>query len=571
MGNETRKETLSNQTRRENIIPQTGEVQYSDSKYHELLAPIIPQGYSVLELLSTAGGESDVYLIANGPHKEVIKLYRQGIDIKEATLQELKSLSEEYPEHLVKIYEVGYHTEAGRWYERMEYIPFGNLREFFPYGYGGKKLLDAVFDELKSALVVLHNNNLIHRDLKPENIMVRTKHPLDLVFADFGMSSSLDINLSRKMTMTVGGTFDYMAPESFMSVDGQTITGKGVDIWALGIIIYEMITGQTPFAGINPMMIGHKLITEGIIIDEEVIPIEFHDYIPLLERFLSNKQNNRKLFTNTNEANNYSVEFDDIETSNEKDNSEIFVDIKTPDYSSVSRLISLELDSLSESYKFLEALVEAKKRVNLSIKKNGEDHIDTIFEIYNLGIVYNELMNYSKAEELFEDVYTFRKNKFGENCKATISSKKYLEKVRKSQMKYKIPELSEKYLLIQGVLEDYLAYEDADAEEVDDDDYESWTEKVNHKEAVYKNNLSNNIEIIESLAKQNIPAAQLLLGIYFLRNKCIDYNTLSGNALDIALDESIENEKLGRSWVIKAADQDFQPAIEFLEEWDSDI
>lgn len=284
--NETRKESArSNQTRREGDDIKASSY-HSTSHYHDLLSPILPPGYSVLSLLSSKGGESDVYLIAKGPDKEVIKLYRPGVDIKESTLQEMKTLSEKYPEHLIEIYDIGYHTEAGRWYERMEYASHGNLRSFVPYGYAGKRLIDAVCHEIKSALEVLHENNLIHRDLKPENIMVRSKNPLDLVFADFGMSSSIDNAMSQKMTMTAGGTPEYMAPESFMSMDGQTITGPAVDLWAFGIILYEMITGHTPFEGIHPLMIGNKIITEGVLIDEEEIPVEFHEYLPLLKSYL---------------------------------------------------------------------------------------------------------------------------------------------------------------------------------------------------------------------------------------------------------------------------------------------
>jgi serine/threonine-protein kinase len=96
------------------------------------------------------------------------------------------------------------------------------------------------------ALVYLHDNNVVHRDLKPENIMILPNGSLKLM--DFGIA--LDTTL-RKVTWSglspTMGTPDYMAPEQVKGLRGDVRT----DIYSLGAILYEMLTGEVAFSGDN--------------------------------------------------------------------------------------------------------------------------------------------------------------------------------------------------------------------------------------------------------------------------------------------------------------------------------
>lgn len=103
--------------------------------------------------------------------------------------------------------------------------------------------------EVTLSLEYLHAANIMYRDLKPENILLdRWGH---LKLADFGFAKEVETK-----TWTLCGTAEYMAPES-IQITGH---GAGVDWWALGVLIFEMLTGATPFTGSSPMQIYSNVL-----------------------------------------------------------------------------------------------------------------------------------------------------------------------------------------------------------------------------------------------------------------------------------------------------------------------
>ena len=94
------------------------------------------------------------------------------------------------------------------------------------------------FIQVINGINFLHDNNFIHRDIKPENILLDDKNYIKL--CDFGWCVKLEEN---EMRNTICGTYEYMSPE----LVNNKQYNYNVDIWALGILLYEMIHGKSPF------------------------------------------------------------------------------------------------------------------------------------------------------------------------------------------------------------------------------------------------------------------------------------------------------------------------------------
>jgi protein kinase X len=105
--------------------------------------------------------------------------------------------------------------------------------------------------EIVSALSYLHSLNIVHWDLKPKNILLDKEG--HVVIIDFGFSKKI-----TERSSTLCGTQKYLAPE-IIECTGHD---KGVDWWALGILIYEMLVGYPPFFDENPFLISQKILTE---------------------------------------------------------------------------------------------------------------------------------------------------------------------------------------------------------------------------------------------------------------------------------------------------------------------
>ena len=125
----------------------------------------------------------------------------------------------------------------------MEYAPNGNLYNLITKektGFNEYKAFE-YFIQVVNAVYYLHNNNIIHRDIKPENILIGEDNKIKL--CDFGWAKEL----SLENRSTFCGTVEYMAPEIF----GSENYDYGVDIWSLGILLYELLYGHSPFKANN--------------------------------------------------------------------------------------------------------------------------------------------------------------------------------------------------------------------------------------------------------------------------------------------------------------------------------
>jgi len=219
--------------------------------------------YQIVWQFASTGGEADIYLMSKNQQYFILKLYRFGIEPKKEVVEKLKIMSREYPQDIVKIYEIDLDNGSNRWYEIQEYIKYGSLMKL------KNQKLDShqiryILMEIAKILHSIHSQNIIHRDLKPDNILIREKKPLNLVIIDFGISSVLDSEVSKRMT-TKSGTKLYFAPESFAG-----IIGKEVDYWALGMILLELTIGDNIFNELDENYIAYTINTKNIPIPKEI-------------------------------------------------------------------------------------------------------------------------------------------------------------------------------------------------------------------------------------------------------------------------------------------------------------
>jgi serine/threonine-protein kinase len=172
------------------------------------------------------------------------------------------TLNHPYILHMVPV------EEKSRPYIVMEFLKGQTLRqamrnmERLPIDYA----LD-VARRVCEALEYLHQQQVIHRDLKPENIMLCEDGSIRIM--DFGIAKSAGL---RRLTFTgfsgTMGTPDYMAPEQVKGKRGDART----DIYSLGAMLYEMLTGQVPFEGSNPYVIMNARLTGDAVSPRKLNP-----------------------------------------------------------------------------------------------------------------------------------------------------------------------------------------------------------------------------------------------------------------------------------------------------------
>lgn len=152
--------------------------------------------------------------------------------------------------NIVNIYDVG--EEETILYMVMEYVDGMTLKEYIQrYGpIDVQECLD-IMKQLTSAIAHAHANGIVHRDIKPQNILVDTYGQVKVT--DFGIAMALSAT-SLTQTNSVLGSVHYLSPEQ---ARGGTATKKS-DIYSLGIVLYELLTGRLPFSGQTPVSIALK-------------------------------------------------------------------------------------------------------------------------------------------------------------------------------------------------------------------------------------------------------------------------------------------------------------------------
>ncbi|UCE46970.1 MAG: protein kinase, partial [Phycisphaerales bacterium] len=156
--------------------------------------------------------------------------------------------------HLVTIFDVR-HNDQNEPFVIMEYVSGPSLRDLLAESPGGLGAQKAAFflREIAKGLSFLHECGIVHRDLKPGNVFYENGY---VKIGDYGLAKAISASRHSGHTITVG-TVHYMAPEI-----GAGNYNRSIDIYALGVLLYEMLTGDVPFSGSSPAEILMRHMTD---------------------------------------------------------------------------------------------------------------------------------------------------------------------------------------------------------------------------------------------------------------------------------------------------------------------
>jgi serine/threonine protein kinase len=207
------------------------------------------EGYTIQRAAGRGGFGEVYYAISDSGRQVALKAVQSYEQIELRGISQCMNLKSP---HLVTIFDVKY-NDQGRPFVIMEYVSGPALSDLLKESPGGLGPQKAAFflREIGKGLSYLHECGIVHRDLKPSNIFYENGY---VKIGDYGLTKAVDA--SRNGTHnTIVGTIQYMAPE--------TTTGhydRRVDIYALGVVLYEMLTGQLPFSvsDLHEILVQHK-------------------------------------------------------------------------------------------------------------------------------------------------------------------------------------------------------------------------------------------------------------------------------------------------------------------------
>lgn len=236
------------------------------------MSEMIASRYVIVKKLGE-GGMADVYLALDTVlNREVaLKMLRGNLALEPVSLLRFQreansTLALNHP-NIVEIYDVG--EDTGRHFIIMEYIRGKTLKQLIAQrGAMEKQEAVSIMDQLVGAVKEAHKHNIIHRDIKPQNVLVKDDGTVKI--ADFGIATVADA-MQLTQADTVLGSVHYLAPEL---ARGESATYQS-DIYALGITFYELLTGQVPHRGDQPIQIAMKHLK-----DEIPSVLEFNPSLP---------------------------------------------------------------------------------------------------------------------------------------------------------------------------------------------------------------------------------------------------------------------------------------------------
>jgi serine/threonine-protein kinase PpkA len=233
------------------------------------------------------GGMSTVYLAEQESlHRKVaLKVMAPALaadrSFGERFLREARTVAQLTHPNILAVYDIG--SAGHSYYLAMEYVPGGDLKHRVRQGALPPEQALAILKQIAAALGYAHQKGFVHRDVKPENILFREDGTA--VLTDFGIAKA--VGSGTKMTgtgMTIG-TAHYMSPEQ---ARGKGVDGRS-DLYSLGIVLFEMLTGKAPYDADDTMAIAFAHVHDPV----PELPSAFCNYQPLIDRLLAKTLSDR--------------------------------------------------------------------------------------------------------------------------------------------------------------------------------------------------------------------------------------------------------------------------------------
>jgi tRNA A-37 threonylcarbamoyl transferase component Bud32 len=229
-----------------------------------------------------SGGMCTIYLAESERAGTVVvlKVFSQVPDVSERIisfdrfLQEYEIVAGLKHQNIVRIHDLGIADDHA--YIAMEHFPSGDLRQRMKTPLSPGTALKYL-EQIASALQAIHSVGVLHRDLKPANVMLRADGSLCLI--DFGLAKADDTEVSLTGTREIFGTPYYMSPEQGHA---EAIDARS-DLYSLGVMFYEMLTGHKPYTGATAMEVIYKHKRAEL---PEIAP-QFADYQEIVRRLLA--------------------------------------------------------------------------------------------------------------------------------------------------------------------------------------------------------------------------------------------------------------------------------------------